>query len=63
MLVECHTERLAADMGENFHFLVVGREEADNVAMARTGVEIVVAVEDHVFRRLDASEADQRDVA
>ena len=50
-------------MGEDLHLLVVGRQEADDVAVARAGVEVVVAIEDDVFRRLDAAEADQRHVA
>ena len=61
--VERHAERLAADMGEDLHLLVVGRHETDDVAVARAGIEIVVAVENDVFRRLDAADADQRDVA
>ena len=58
--IEGHAERLAADMGEDLHLLVVGRQEADDVAVARARIEIVVAIEDDVFRRLDAAEADQR---
>ena len=50
-------------MGEDLHLLVVGREEAHDVAVARAGIEIVVAVEDDVLGRLDAAEADQLDVA
>ena len=61
--VEGHAERLAADMGEDFHLRVVGRLETHDVAVARAGIEIVVAVEDDVLRRLDAAEPDQRDVA
>src|SRR5712675_331865 len=61
--IERHAERLAADMGEYLHLLVVGRQEADDVAVARTGIEIVVAIENDVFRRFDAAEADQRHVA
>ena len=61
--IERHAERLTADMGEHFHLLVVGRREAHDVAMARTGVEIVIAIEDNIFRRFDAANADQRDVA
>ena len=61
--VEGHAERLAADMGEDLHLLVVGRQETHDVAVARARVEVVVAVEDDVFRRLDAAEADQRHVA
>ena len=63
LAVERHAERLAADMGEHLHLLVVGRQEAHDVAVARAGIEIVVAVEDDVFRRLDAAEPDQRHVA
>ena len=61
--VERHAERLAADMREDLHLLVVGRHETHDVAVARARVEIVVAVEDDVFRRLDAADADQRHVA
>ncbi len=63
LAVERHAERLAADMGEHLHLLIVGRQEAHDVAVARAGIEIVVAVEDDVFRRLDAAEPDQRHVA
>ena len=39
------------------------RQEADNVAVARAGIEIVLAVEDHVLGRLDPAEPDSVDVA
>ena len=55
LTVERHPQRLAADMGEHFHPLVVRREKADDVAMARAGVKIVVAIENHILGRLDAS--------
>ena len=63
LAIEGHAERLAADMGVHLHLLVIGRKEADDVAVARSRIEIVVAVEDDVLRRLDAAEPDQRDVA
>ena len=59
--VERHAERLAADMGEDLHLFVVGREEAHDVAMARPGIEIVVSIEDDVLRRLDPPQPDQAD--
>ena len=63
LAVEGHAERSAADMGEDLHALVVGREEADDVAVAGAAVEVVVAVEDDVLRPFDPAEADQLDVA
>ncbi len=48
-------------MGVDLPSLVVGRREADDVAMARSTVEIVSVVEDDVFRRLDLSKSDDLD--
>ncbi len=63
LAIEGHAERLAADMGEHLHLLIVGREKADDVAVTRTRIEVVVAVEDDVLRCLDAAKADQLDIA
>ena len=57
--IEGHAERLTADMGEDLHVLVVWREKANDVAVARARIKIVVAIEDDVFRGLDAADADQ----
>ena len=56
--VEGQAERKAADMGEHFRAPVVGREEADDLAMARAAIEVVVAVEDDVLRPFQLAEAD-----
>ena len=60
--VERHAERLAADMGEDFHCLVVGREKSDDISVARAGVKIVVPIENDVLRRFDSAQSDQRHV-
>ena len=63
MPIKRHAERRAADVRKDLHALVVGREKADDVAVARAAVQIVVAVEDHVFGAFDAAEPDHRHVA
>ena len=60
--VERQAERAAADMGEDLPLLVVGPEEADDVAVAVAAIEIVVAVEDDVLRALDLAEPDELDI-
>jgi len=62
-LVEGHAERVAADMREHFRALMIGAEEAHDVAMARAAIEIVVAIEDDVLRPFDLAEADDLDGA
>ena len=59
--VERHAERMAADMGEDLVALVVGPEEAHDVAVAGAAIEIVVAIEDDVLRALDLAEPDDLD--
>ena len=61
VLVERHAQRRAADVRIDLHALVVGRKEPHDVAVARAGVQVVVAVEDHVFRAFDAAQADDLD--
>ena len=56
--VEGQAERMAADMGEDLVPRVVRREEADDVAMARAAIEVVVAVEDDVLRPFDLPKPD-----
>ena len=56
-------ERMAADMREDFRALVIGSEEADDVAMPRAAIEIVIAVEDDVFRPFDLAKPDDFDRA
>ena len=40
-------------MRKDLRTLVIGSEEANDVAMARAAIEIVIAVENDVFRALD----------
>ena len=63
ILVEGHAERPAADMGEDFMPGVVGREEADDVALPRAGVDVVVRVENDVFGSVDLAQANDLGVA
>ena len=44
-------------MGEDFGFFVVRREEADDLAMPRAAIKVVIAIQDHVFRTLKFTEA------
>src|SRR5579883_1297204 len=48
-------------MGEDLAMLEIGAGEADDVAIARTAIEPVLAVEDHVLRPLHLIEADRLD--
>ena len=45
-------------MGEDFGALVIGREETDDLAMARAAIEMIVTVEDHVLRSFEFTQAD-----
>ena len=45
-------------MREDLGAPVVGREETDDLAMARAAIEIVVAVEHHVLGAFELAEAD-----
>ena len=56
--VEGKPQREAADMGEDLRDLVVGREEADDLAVARAAIEMIVAVEDDVLGPFQFAEAD-----
>ena len=58
--VEGEAKRKAADMGEDFRALIVGREEADDLAMARAAIEMIVAVQDDVLGPFQLAEADRR---
>ena len=48
----------AAGVGEDLGAFVVGREEADDLAVARATIEMVVAVQHHVLRAFEFAEAD-----
>ena len=60
--VEGHAQRRAADVREDFPAFVVGREESDDVPVSRAAVQVVVAVQDDVFRALDLTLADDVDI-
>ena len=53
---------MAADLGEDLMVAVVGRHEADDRAVARPAVQVIVAVEDHVLGPLDRAQPDRLDV-
>ncbi len=59
---EGHAEGASADMGEDFLAGIVGRKEPDDVAGAGPCIDVVVVVEDNVFRPVDFAKADQRDI-
>jgi hypothetical protein len=59
--VKTHAERRTADMGKDRVTLVVRRFKADDVAMARAAIEIVVFVKDDVFWALDVAKTDDLD--
>ena len=61
--VEGHAQRPAADMSVDFALDVIGREEADDLALTHAAIEIVVGVEDDVLGTVDLAEADDLDVA
>ena len=47
--IEGHAQGLTAYVRIDLHFLVVRRKEPHDVAMARTTVEVVVVVKDHIL--------------
>jgi hypothetical protein len=61
--IEGHAERPAADMRVDRAFAIVRCEEADDFAPARAAIDIVVRVENDVFRTVDFAKADDLDVA
>ena len=63
ILVEGHAERPAADMGEDFVSSVIGSEKADDVALPRAGVDVVVPVENDVFGSVDLAQTNDLGVA
>ena len=60
MAVQRQAQRNAADMGKYFHALIVRCKEPDDVTVARARVEVVVPIQDDVFRAFDATQADRR---
>ena len=61
--VEGEAERAAADMGEDLPLLMIGTEEAHDVAVTVAAIEMPVAVDNHVLRPLDLGQADHLDIA
>ena len=61
--IEGHSQRLAADVRIDLHRLIVRREEANDVAMPRSGIQVVVSIEDDILRRFDAPLPNQSDIA
>ena len=61
--VEGHAERPSADMGVDFPPDMIGREEADDLALPHAAIEVVVVIEDDVLGTVDLAEANDLDVA
>ena len=61
--VEGHAERPPADMGVDFPLDVIGREEADDLALPDAAIEMVVLIENDVLGTVNLAEADDLHLA
>jgi len=61
--IKRHAQRRSANMGKHFHLLVIWREKTNDVAMTRTSVQMVVAVQDHVLRAFDPTQANELNIS
>ena len=47
-------------MGKDFLFLVVRRKKSNDVSRSRSGVDVIVIVQNDIFRTVDLTQRDRR---
>ena len=63
MPIKRHAQRRATNVGVDFHAFVIGRKKPDDVAVTRTGIEVVVPVQNHILRAFNSAQPNHLDIA
>ena len=62
IFVKCQPQWPAAAMSKYFRLFIIGGFETNNITYSVTCINIVIIVEEYVFRSIDFAQSDQLDI-